>query len=178
MGNIFSRHRRNRDYQHQAPPSGVRTSDSTSQIHEDGGSTQSHTRQSKITVSENKESRIILTYLDKLINAISSDTLNIAGVLQEYEFISDEVSVKILRPSSTPQEKATILVSAIREKIKTAPKRFPELIRVFSEQISTKNIAEMMQSAYQDKSKFIYSINKLKCHITSVFALFGRHDYY
>ena len=163
MGNIFSRHRRNRDYQHQGPPSGVRTSVSTSQTHEDGGTTQSHTRQSKITVSENKESRIILIYQDKLINAISADTLNIAGVLQEYEFISDEVSVKILCPSSTPQEKITILVRAIREKIKTAPKRFPELIRVFSEQISTKDIAEMMQSAYQDKSKFVYSINKLKC---------------
>ena len=154
MGNTFSRRRRNRDYQHQAPPSGVRTSVSTSQTHEDDGSTQSHTRQSKTTAPENKDSKIMLTYQDKLINAISADTLSIAGVLQEHEFISDEVSGKILRPSSTPQEKATILVSAVKEKIKTAPKRFPELIRLFSEQLLTKNIAEMLQSAYQDKSKF------------------------
>ena len=153
MGNTFSRRRRNRDYQHQAPPSGVPTSVSTSQTHGDDGSTQSHTHQSKITVSENKESRIIRTYQDKLINAISADTLSIAVDLQEHELISDEISGKILRPS-TSQQKATILVSAIREKIKTDPRKFPELIRVFSEQLSTKNIAEMLQSAYQDKSKF------------------------
>ena len=160
MGNIFSRHRRNRGYQHQAPPSGVPTSVSTSRTHEDDGSTHSHTRQSKITVSENKESRIILTYQDKVINATSADIFSIAGVLREHEFISDQVSIKILRPSSTPQEKATILVNAIREKIKTDPKKFPELMRVFSEQLSTKDIAEMLQSAYQlDKSKFLASYN-------------------
>ena len=151
MGNKFSRCHRNRDYQHQALPSGVPTSVSTSQTHEDDGSTQTHIRQSK---SENKESRIILTYQDKLINAISADTLSIAGVLREYELISDEISGKVLRPSSTTQQKATILVSAIRETIKTDPKKFPELMRVFSELLLTKNIAEMLQSAYQDKSKF------------------------
>ena len=166
MGNTFSRRRRNRDYQCQAPPSSVPTSVSTSQIHEDDGSTQSHTHQSKVTVSENKESRVILTYQDKLINVISADTWSIAGVLLEYEFISDEVSSKILRPSSTPHEKATILVSAIREKIKTDPKKFSELMRVFSEQVSTKNIAEMLQSAYQDKGKFSYSYSVSKLHRT------------
>ena len=86
---------------------------------------------------------------------ISADSLSIVGVLREYEFISDEVSGKILRPSSTQQEKASILVSAIKEKIKTATKRFPELIRAFSEQVLTKDIATiiLLQSAYQDESK-------------------------
>ena len=184
MGNTFSRRRRNRDYQHPVPPSGVPTSVSTSQTHEDDGSIQSHTRQSKITVSGNKESRIILTYQDKLINAISIDTINIAGVLREQELISDEVSGKILRPSSTPQEKATILVSAIREKIKTDSKKFFELIRSFSEQALTKDIAEMLQSAYQDESKFSYScviIDNYTLHhhgISEVFAILeyrGHH---
>ena len=92
-----------------------------------------------------------------MINAISADTLNVAGVLREYDFISDEVSAKIIRPSSTPQEKATTLVDAVRKKIKTAPKRFPELIRVFSAEASTKDIAEMLQSDYQNKSKLPYS---------------------
>ena len=118
------------------------------------GSTQSHTHQSKSSVPENNESLTILTYQDKLINAISVDTLNVTGVLREHDFISDEVSDKILRLYSTPQEKATILVNAVREKIKTAPKRFLELIRVLSEQVSTKDIAKMLQLAYQDKSKF------------------------
>ena len=154
MGNCLSRHRRNEDYQRSAPPSSVPVSVSTSQTHEDEGSTQSHTHQSKSTVPENKESLTILAYQDQLINAISADTLTIAGVLREYDFISDEVSGKILHPSSSPQEKATILVNAVREKFKIAPKRFPELMRVFSEQASTKNIAEMFQSACQDRSKF------------------------
>ena len=128
------------------------------QGHEDNGSIQSHTQQSaNITVSENKESQTILTYQDLLINAISSDTIRIAGVLKECEFISDETFSKNLNcPSYNSQEKATILVNAVREKIKTAPKRFPELIRVLLEQASTKNIAEMLQSAYQDKGMFSY----------------------
>ena len=158
MGNIFTRRRRTRD---QVSPSSVPASASTSQTHEDDGSTQSHTHQSKSLVPESKESVTILTYQDKLINALSADTLKIAGVLREYDFISDEVSGKILRPSSTPQEKATVLVNAVREKIKTAPKRFPELIRVFSTATLTKDIAEMLQSDYQNKSKFPYSYSKL-----------------
>ena len=156
MGNRFSRHRRTRDYQQPAPPSSVPTSTSTSQTHEDDGSTQSHTHQSKSTLSENKETLTILTYQNQLINAISTGTTRIAEVLRECEFISDEVFGKSLCPYSTSQEKATILVNAVREKIKTSPKRFPELIRVFSEQASTKDIAEMLQSAYQDKSKFLH----------------------
>ena len=158
MGNRFSRRRRNRDYQRPAPPSSVPTSASTSQTHVDDGSTESHAYQSKITVSENKESLTILTYQDQFISVISAHTLSIAGVLREYDFISDEVFDKILHPStSTPQEKATILVNAAREKIKTDPKQFPGLIRVLSEQVSTKDIAEILQSVYQDESKFSYS---------------------
>ena len=165
MGNTFTRCRchRTRDHQQQTSPSSVSMSASTtcSQIHEDDGSTESHIHQSKSSVPENKESLTILTYQDKLINVISADTLNVAGVLSEHDFISDEVSGKVLRPSSTLQEKATILVNAVREKIKTTPKRFPELIRVFSAEASTKDIAEMLQSDYQNKSKLPYSYDVL-----------------
>ena len=119
---------------------------------EDDGSTESHTQQSaKSTVSENNESQTILIYQDQLIGAISPDTIRITEILREYDFISDEIFGKLSCPSSTPQEKATIVVNAVREKIRTAPKRFPELIRVFSEQASTKDIAEMLQTAYQSK---------------------------
>lgn len=163
MGNILNFW--SRDDQQQTPPSSVPTSVSTSPTHEDDGSTQSltqdddgstqsHTHQSKTTVSENKESLIILNYQDQLINAISVDTQKVAEILQECEFISDENFGKSLRPSATPQEKATILVTAVREKIKNDQKRFPDLIRVFSEQALTKDIAEMLQSAYHNKSKF------------------------
>ena len=148
MGNCLSRHRRNEDYQQSAPPSSVPVSVSTSQTHEDEGSTQSHTHQSKSTVPENKESLTILAYQDQLINAISTHTLSIAGVIREYGFISDENFGNVLCASST-QEKAIILVNAVKERIKTSPKRLPELIRVFLEQAPTKDMAEMLQSAYQ-----------------------------
>ena len=154
MGNTFTRRCRTRDYQQQTSPSSVPTSGSTNQTHEDDGSTQSHTHQSKSSVPENKESLTILTHQDKLINAISADIQCIAKVLRECEFISDEIFGKSLCPSSISREKASILVSAVREKIKTDPKQFPELIRVFSDQASTKDIAEMLQSDYQNKSKF------------------------
>ena len=138
-------------------PSSVPTFASTSQTHEDDCSTLNHNHHLKIAVSENKEYQTILIYQKQLINAISTNTLSIAVALQEHEFISDEISGKTLRPSSSPQEKATILVSAVREKIKTAPKRFPELIRVFSEQVTTTDIAEKLQSAYRDKGKSSFS---------------------
>ena len=151
MGNRLSRHRRTRDYQRPVPSSGVPMSVSTSQAHKDDGFTQRHTKTSKTIASENKESQTILTCQVQLIDAIAADTLSVAVALQEQEFISDEVSGKILRPSSNPEEKATILINAVREKIKTAPKRFPELMRVLSEQASTKDIVEMLQRAYQSK---------------------------
>ena len=120
--------------------------------HEDDGSTESHTHQSaKSTVSENNESQTILIYQDQLIGAISPDTIRITEILRECDFISDEIFGKLSCPSSTPQEKATIVVNAMREKIRTAPKRFPELIRIFSEQASTKAIAKMLQRGYQSK---------------------------
>ena len=156
MSNTFSR---TGDSQQQAPaPYSVPVSVSISQTHEDNFSTQSHACQSKSLVSESKESLIILKYQDKLISALLANTLSIARVLSENEFISDEIFGRSLHPSSTSQEKATILVDAIREKIRSVPERFSDLILVFSKQVSTKDIAGMLQSAYQDKSKFIHDL--------------------
>ena len=86
---------------------------------------------------------------DKLVTALAMDCLNIAGVLLAQGFISDEISAKMLLTSSTPNEKATILVIAVREKIKIARQQFPELMNIFSEHTSTKCIAKLLQSAYQ-----------------------------
>ena len=85
---------------------------------------------------------------DKLVPALSPDPRTIAGILMAKGFIPPEVQAEILLPS-TPHTKATILVTAITEKIKIAPKRFHELIKIFSEQMWTKDVAEILQSAYQ-----------------------------
>ena len=50
----------------------------------------------------------------------------------------------------TPQEKATIVVNAITDKIKLAPKRFDELIKIFSDWSCTKDIVNILASHEQD----------------------------
>ena len=83
---------------------------------------------------------------DKLVTALSTDILSISGVLVANEFVPAEVSSKMLLPTLTPQEKATILVIAITEKIKLAPDRFQELIKIFSEQTCTKDVITHLSS--------------------------------
>ena len=83
---------------------------------------------------------------NKLVTALSTDILNISGVLFSKELIPAEISSKMLLQNSTSQEKATILVNAITDKVKNAPKRFDELIKVFSEQICTKDIVKALSS--------------------------------
>ena len=83
---------------------------------------------------------------DKLVSALSSDILRISGILVANEFIPPEVSSKMLLPTLTPREKATSLVIAITEKIKLVPNRFHELIKIFSEQMCTKDIIPSLSS--------------------------------
>ena len=77
--------------------------------------------------------KAIIRCHDKLVTAFSTDILSISGALVAKEFIPAESSSKMLLPNLTPQEKATILVIAITEKIKLVPNRFQELIKIFSE---------------------------------------------
>ena len=90
--------------------------------------------------------KAIIRCHDKLVIALSNDILTISGVLVAKEFIPAELSSKMLLPILTPQEKATMLVIAITEKIKLAPDRFQELIKIFSEQTSTKDIVTNLSS--------------------------------
>ena len=83
---------------------------------------------------------------DKLVTAITADVITMSGVLLAKEFIPSEMSSKMLLPNFTEQEKATILVNAVIDKINVAPKRFDELIKIFSEQICTKDIVDSLLS--------------------------------
>ena len=86
----------------------------------------------------------------QLVTAFAIDCLNIvAGLLYAQGYISDEISAKMLLPL-TPNEEATLLVVAFREKIKLAPQlMFPELVKLFLENNSTKCIVNLLQSAKQ-----------------------------
>ena len=103
------------------------------------------------TVTENEAYTTVLSCHDKLVSALSPDTHTIAGILMENGFIPPEIHAEMLLLSSPPHVKTTNLVNAIMEKIKIAPKRFHELIKIFSEQKWTTDIAEILQSAYQGK---------------------------
>ena len=77
--------------------------------------------------TDNEGYKAMLACHAKLVTALATDYLTIAGVLLAQGFISDEISAKMLLLSSTPNEKATILVTAVREKIKIAPQQFPDI---------------------------------------------------
>ena len=100
---------------------------------------------------ENEAFKAMVTCHNQLVTTLATDYLNVAGLLLAQGFISDEVSAKMLLPSSTPNEKATTLIAAVRERIKITPQRYPELVKLFSEHSSTKCIVNLLQSAYQGK---------------------------
>ena len=83
---------------------------------------------------------------DKLVTALSTDILTISNILFAKEFIPDETFKKMLLLTLSQQEKATILVIAITEKIKLAPNRFQELIKILSEQTCTRDIVKGISS--------------------------------
>ena len=97
---------------------------------------------------ENEAFKALVACHNELVTAIANDHLNIAGHLLAQGYISDEVFAKTLL-SSTPNEKATLLVTAVREKIKIAPQLLPKLVKLFSESNSTKCITNFLQSAKQ-----------------------------
>ena len=102
---------------------------------------------------DNEGYKAMLACHDKLVTALATDYLTIAGALLARGFISEEVYAKMLLPSSTSYEKGTILVTAVRERIKIAQQHFLELVKIFSEHTSTKSVITLLQSAYQGESE-------------------------
>ena len=96
-------------------------------------------------IIENKGHTAMIKHHDKLVTAISTDTLNVAGILLSKEFISEEVEQKARLPLLTSTERATLLVTALRNKIKVAPERFQELLEIFTKLASTTEIVKMLQ---------------------------------
>ena len=115
-----------------------------------------HTTKSEVDGDTSREHTTMVKCSDKLAISLSTDILHMAEVLLAKEFITEEIHSKMLLSSSTPQMKASILVSAIRNKINIAPHRFRELMKIFSEETSTKDIFKILQSAYQGKKTLLY----------------------
>ena len=88
---------------------------------------------------------------EKLLTAIASDYDNTARHLIKYGFVSEQIALNVPPILSTPHQKATILVAIISERIYVAPQQFSQLVKLFSLQRSTKDAAEMLNSAYNGK---------------------------
>ena len=119
-----------------------------------------------VDVSLEPAYKAIIHCHDKLVTALSTDILSISGVLVAKEFVPAELSCKMLLPNLTPQEKATSLVIAIKEKIKLAPSRFQELIKIFSEQICTKDIVKSL--SFHDSCEQDVDDNPQDCNMEVV----------
>ena len=85
---------------------------------------------------------------DKLVTALSSDPQSVANTLVAKGFIPPNIS-EIMHLNIIPQEKATILVEAIRGQIKIAPRRFHEFVNILKDDKWTENIAAILLSTYR-----------------------------
>ena len=101
--------------------------------------------------------QIMLRYNDKLITALSADPLGIAGILLVKGLISEHTEA-LMQQCSTPREKATILVTAVRQRIEIAPKRFHEFLDVLSKQAWTRDILKVLQSSTSSLSEYPHQI--------------------
>ena len=97
-------------------------------------------------LSTEEPHQVMLRYNDKLITALCADPLGIAGVLLAKGLIPEHTEAQ-MRQCSTPREKATTLVTTVRQRIEIAPKRFHEFVSILSTQAWTKDIVEMLQSS-------------------------------
>ena len=88
--------------------------------------------------------QVMLHCNDKLITALSIDPQGIAEVLLTKGLIPENTEAQV-RQCSTPREKATILVTTIRQRIEVAPKRFQEFLDILSKQEWTKDILEIFK---------------------------------
>ena len=102
--------------------------------------------------STNDPHQIMLCCNHKLITSLSADPQGIAGLLLAKGLIPENTEAQ-MRQCSTPHEKATILVTTVRQRIEIAPKRFQEFLEILAQQTWTKDIMEVLKSYYIIGSK-------------------------
>ena len=95
--------------------------------------------------STNDPHQIMLRCNHKLITSLSADPQGIAGLLLAKGLIPENTEAQ-MRQCSTPHEKATILVTTVRQRIEIAPKRFQEFLEILAQQTWTKDITEVLKS--------------------------------
>ena len=104
-----------------------------------------------MAANSSPEVKAITIRTHDLMLALSNEPLGVAGILLGRGFISGEIMSKMLVVSYTPNEKATILIEAARNKVELAPSKFPELLEILSDQACAKEVVESLRSTYQSE---------------------------
>ena len=93
----------------------------------------------------NEPHQILLRYNDKLITALSLDPQGISRILLAKGLIPEHTEAQ-MQQSSTSCEKATILVTTVRQVVKISPKQFHAFLDILSKQAWMKDIMEELKS--------------------------------
>ena len=105
----------------------------------------------KMASNPSPEVKAILIRTHDLMLALSNEPVGVAGILLGEGFVSEETMSKMLIVSYTPNEKATILIEAVRNKIALAPERFPELLEILSKLTCAQEVVKSLRSTHQSE---------------------------
>ena len=100
-------------------------------------------------VKTTAEYKAVLSCHDKLVTAFSNDPIRISGVLLANGIVSEDTNAKMLLPSATPQEKATILINNVRKVIKSNPRNFFKFMGILSGEPWTTDIVDILHFAFR-----------------------------
>ena len=93
----------------------------------------------------------IISCNDKLAATLSLEPLSIAIALVARGIISENTEAETRNPFYTPLQKASILLAAVRNKVKTSPRSRHEFIRILSQQPWARDAAEALHASFLSK---------------------------
>ena len=99
---------------------------------------------SAVSSKANEPLQVVFRCNDKLVTALSLDPQGIAGLLLAKGLIPENIEAQ-MHQHFTPREKATILVTALRQRIEVTPKRFHDFLDILTKQEWTKDLLEILQ---------------------------------
>ena len=98
-----------------------------------------------VTAISNEPLKQMFRYNDKLVTALSLDPQGISRTLLSKGLIPEHIEAK-MQQNFTSSEKATILVTTLRQVIKISPKQFCIFLDILSEKIWMKDIVDELRS--------------------------------
>jgi hypothetical protein len=95
----------------------------------------------------------IVSCNDKLATTLSLEPLSIATALVAKGIIPENTEAETRNPFYTPLQKASILLEAVRGKVKTSPRSLHEFIRILSQQPWSRDAAEALHASLSKLSR-------------------------